>query len=326
MQWGGLEIAGFNGKPSARQAWNDWDGNYWRILGRWRRWVGYWPIGLLACYMCDATYAFLMTITIRFPRTGYERLLASCSGRVPMSAPYIGETQILDVYGEAPGADGAGFVSRYRGGHHPHHRHHRVHARYASHDASRSVTPATRSRRLAAEWPRRRRLPIDRSRSDAPSDAADRPLNDLRSACARPTSDAGFLRDGEFAYAVGALTDDEGIEAMKKPADGAGIAREVLRRARSDRRSVRRIGASRRARPNQLDERTQWSVRSPNGELRDAAAQRIEETLKRPTAKERLRRVEKSLDHGRQGLELPAQPRRPDVTERLTWLRSGLTR
>src|ERR1019366_3183446 len=100
--------------------------------------------------------------------------------------------------------------------------------------------------------------------------------------------------------------DDEANRSDEESrADDTGAAREGLRRARSATEGTlrrHRRPAARRGRPSKLDERTQWSVRSPNGELRDAAsaAHRGNDQTDR-TAKERLRRVEKSLDHGRQG-------------------------
>jgi len=97
-----FENRGFNGNAfGSAEAWNDWDGNYWG--GGWYDWGDGWAIGLwrlLAFLYGDAlTYALWpYDYYDPFFAYGYDALLASVFWPGPMSAPYIGETQISGTF------------------------------------------------------------------------------------------------------------------------------------------------------------------------------------------------------------------------------------
>ena len=296
----GFENRGFNGNAfGSAAAWNDWDGNYWG--GGWYDWGdgwGYWAYGVYWPFLYgDAlTYALWpYDYYDPFFAYGYDALLASVFWPGPMSAPYIGgDSNFWDVYGEAPGADERGFVSRYRGGHHRHHRHHRVHARYASHDASRSVTPATTVEAACGGMaPGVASLPIDQiEKATRPSDAQIAPLNDLRSALAQADNVLRASCVTEIPLTpVGRLDAmTKRIEAMKK---AVRMVRDPLAKfyyALDPRQKERfaAIGASRRAAAGQAN-----STNALNGlcgrqteNFATPPAQRIEETIK-PTEQQK---------------------------------------
>jgi len=289
----GFENRGFNGNAfGSAAAWNDWGGNYWG--GGWYDWDdgwGYWAYGVYWPFLYgDAVTYALWPYDYYDPffAYGFDALLASVFWPGPMSAPYIGGgSNFWDVYGEAPGAEDRGFVSRYRGGLH---RHHRVHARYAARPAAPATTVDAACGGLA---PGVANLPIDQiEKAVRPAEAQIALLNDLRSALAQGDNvlRASCVTETPLTPVgrLDAMT--KRIEAMKKAVQ---MIREPLAKfydALDPQQKERfaAIGATRRAAARQASSTKELNglCGSQTENFATPPVQRIEETIK-PTEQQK---------------------------------------
>jgi hypothetical protein len=289
----GFENRGFNGNAfGSAAAWNDWGGNY--SGGGWYDWDdgwGYWAYGVYWPFLYgDAlTYALWpYDYYDPFFAYGFDALLASVFWPGPMSAPYIGGgSNFWDVYGEAPGAEDRGIVSRYRGGHH---RRHRVHARYAARPAAPATTVEAACGGLA---PGVANLPIDQiEKAVRPAEAQIAPLNDLRSALAQADN---VLRASCVTETP--LTPVGRLDAMTKRIEATKKAVQMIREPLAkfydalDPRQKERfaaIGATRRATARQASSTKELGglCGSQTENFATPPVQRIEETIK-PTEQQK---------------------------------------
>ena len=319
----GFENRGFGGNAfGSAAAWNGWGGNYWG--GGWDDWSdgwGYWAYGVYWPFL----YGDVLTYVLwpydyydPFFAYGFDALLASVFWPGPLSGPYIGaEPNFWDVYGEAPGAEQRGFVSRYHEGRH---RHHRLHA----------ASPVTPAATVAADCgglaPGVANLPIDQiEKAVRPTEAQVTLLNDLRSALAQADN---VLRASCVTEVP--LTPVGRLDAMTKRIEAMKNAVQMIREPLAkfydaldpqQKERFAAIGAARRAAAGQAS-----SAKELHGlcgrqteNFTTPPVQRIEETIK-PTEQQQsaLDELKKVSTAAAKDLEAscPAEPAK-SVTERL---------